>query len=74
MGDVTGALAASEKAIDLDPNFAMAYALLATDYGNSGDSLRATENARKAFELRPLVRRQHLLLHTFQQLSHARRP
>ena len=53
--DYKGATPFFDKAIDLDPNFAMAYALLAADYGNSGDSIRAAENARKAFELRQRV-------------------
>ena len=41
-----------KRAIEFDPNFAMAYAYLALSYGSSGSSGLATENARKAYELR----------------------
>jgi len=44
-----------QRAISLDPNFAMAYAALGNSYGNSGESLRAAENFRKAYELRERV-------------------
>jgi len=40
-----------EKAIELDPNFALVYGNLAVAYGHLGQSIRASENARKAFEL-----------------------
>jgi serine/threonine protein kinase/tetratricopeptide (TPR) repeat protein len=53
--DYKGAAPFLDKAIDLDPNFAMAYALLATNYGTNRDSIRAAENAGKAFELRQRV-------------------
>jgi serine/threonine protein kinase/tetratricopeptide (TPR) repeat protein len=38
-----------ERAITLDPNFAMAYYYLSTAYNNAGDEGRADEYARKAF-------------------------
>jgi tetratricopeptide (TPR) repeat protein len=38
-----------ERAIALDPNFAMAYYYLSTAYNNAGDEGRADEYARKAF-------------------------
>ena len=41
-----------KRALDLDPNFAMAYARLAAVYGNLGDRSLAEENAQKAFDLR----------------------
>ena len=41
-----------KKAIELDPNFAMAYSALATINHNLGDSELARENATKAYELR----------------------
>jgi len=41
-----------KRAIELDPNFAMAYAYLALMYGSTGASDLATQNARKAFQLR----------------------
>ena len=40
------------KAIDLDPNFALAYANLGIAYVNMGEADRSFENVRKAFELR----------------------
>ena len=44
-----------KKAIELDPNFAMAYGALATINHNLGDSELARENAAKAYELRDRV-------------------
>ncbi len=44
-----------KKAIELDPNFAMAYGALATINHNLGDSEGARENATKAYELRDRV-------------------
>jgi eukaryotic-like serine/threonine-protein kinase len=40
-----------ERAIAIDPNFAMAYFYLSTAYNNAGDEGRAAEYARKAFAL-----------------------
>jgi len=45
-------------AIDLDPRFAMAYALLGTTYHNLGEKNLAAENTRKAYELRARVSEQ----------------
>jgi serine/threonine protein kinase/tetratricopeptide (TPR) repeat protein len=44
-----------KKAIELDPNFAMAYGALATINHNLGDSEGARENATKAYQLRGRV-------------------
>jgi serine/threonine protein kinase/tetratricopeptide (TPR) repeat protein len=44
-----------ERAIELDPNFAMAYTALAVSYDNLGQATRATENASAAFKLRERV-------------------
>ncbi len=44
-----------QRAVSLDPNFAMAYARLATNYRNLGETARAAENTRKAYELRERV-------------------
>jgi eukaryotic-like serine/threonine-protein kinase len=41
-----------QRAISLDPTFAVAYAALATAYANLGERKLASENAAKAFELR----------------------
>ncbi len=44
-----------QRAIDLDPDFALAMALLATVYANTGQTSLAPEFARKAFDLRDRV-------------------
>jgi tRNA A-37 threonylcarbamoyl transferase component Bud32/tetratricopeptide (TPR) repeat protein len=44
-----------QHAIDEDPNFAMAYAVLGTAYDNNGESEKAAELERKAFDLRNRV-------------------
>jgi DNA-binding winged helix-turn-helix (wHTH) protein/tetratricopeptide (TPR) repeat protein len=44
-----------QRAISLDPNFAMAYARLGTIYFNAQQSARATENLQKAYQLRERV-------------------
>ncbi|MFB3922363.1 MAG: protein kinase [Terriglobia bacterium] len=44
-----------KRAVELDPNFAMAYATLGVCYNNQGESVPAMENIRKAFELRDRV-------------------
>jgi eukaryotic-like serine/threonine-protein kinase len=41
-----------QRAIELDPNFAMAYASLGVSYGNIGKDVLASENVRKAYDLR----------------------
>jgi eukaryotic-like serine/threonine-protein kinase len=41
-----------QRATELDPNFAMAYASLGIAYGNIGKDILATDNIRKAYELR----------------------
>ncbi len=44
-----------QRAIALDPNFALAMALLATVYSNNGQTALAPEYAAKAFELRDRI-------------------
>jgi eukaryotic-like serine/threonine-protein kinase len=46
------AVALFQRAVSLDPNFAMAYARLGTSYYNQGESAQAAESTRKAYELR----------------------
>jgi eukaryotic-like serine/threonine-protein kinase len=41
-----------QRAVSLDPNFAMAFARLGTEYSNLGELDRAVESTRKAYELR----------------------
>jgi eukaryotic-like serine/threonine-protein kinase len=53
-GDVAG-LPYYQRAVELDPNFASAYAALGVSYDNLGQATRSAENARKAFELRDRV-------------------
>jgi eukaryotic-like serine/threonine-protein kinase len=43
------------RALELDPNFAMAYARLAVAYGNLGQPSLAEENLKKAYALRDRV-------------------
>jgi eukaryotic-like serine/threonine-protein kinase len=51
----TAALPFFQRAVEIDPNFAMAYRALAVTYGNLAEPGRATKNARKAYELREKV-------------------
>ncbi len=44
-----------KRAIELDPNFAMAYVGLAVEYANLGRASLAAENAKKAYDLRDRV-------------------
>jgi len=53
--DFTAAVPLLERSIEIDPNFAMAYAALGTTQHNLGEKLLAAENTRKAFELRSHV-------------------
>ncbi len=49
------ALPLTKRAISLDPNFALAYVRAAASYFNLGQASLASENARKAYELRDHV-------------------
>jgi tetratricopeptide (TPR) repeat protein len=53
--DFAGSIPLLQRAIQLDPNFAMAYAVIATSYSNIGEPGLAAENAKKAYELRDRV-------------------
>jgi Flp pilus assembly protein TadD len=53
-GDAT-AVPYYERAVELDPNFAMAYTALAVSYSNLGQNTRASDNSKKAFDLRARV-------------------
>src|SRR5215469_1370377 len=53
-GDVA-AVPYYQQALELDPNFALAYRALSASYLNLGQSTRAIENGKKAFELRERV-------------------
>jgi len=51
----TPALPFYKRAVELDPNFAIAYRALAAAYGNLDQPAREAENVRKAYELREKV-------------------
>lgn len=51
----TAALPFYKRAVDLDPNFAIAYARMAITYANLSEDWRSDENCRKAYELREKV-------------------
>jgi eukaryotic-like serine/threonine-protein kinase len=53
--DFTAAVPLFQRSIQLDPNFAMAYAMLGTTYHNLGEKILAAENTRKSYELRAHV-------------------
>jgi len=54
-GDFTAAIPQLEQAIRLDPNFALAYAALATCSYDLGESSKAANYVKKAYELRDHV-------------------
>ncbi len=51
----TAALPFLKRAVELDPNFAIAYRAMSAVYGNLGEPGRQTENIRKAYQLRGKV-------------------
>src|SRR5713226_2488853 len=51
-GDFAASLPFFQRAIQLDPNLAMAYYAISTSYGLIGESAWSRENSQKAFELR----------------------
>jgi serine/threonine protein kinase/Flp pilus assembly protein TadD len=53
--DFAAAVPLFQRATSLDPNFAMAYGRLGMSYMNLGETTRAEENIRKAYELRERV-------------------
>jgi eukaryotic-like serine/threonine-protein kinase len=52
LGDELGAIPSYQRAIELDPNFAMAYARLGAVYSNLNQVQLSEQNRQKAFELR----------------------
>src|ERR1700730_1523757 len=54
-GDYVGAVPLLKRSIELDPKFAMAYAMLGTSYHNLGEKKLAAENTSKAYDLRSRV-------------------
>ena len=53
--DFAGAIPVFQRAIQLDPNFAMAYAMLGTSYANIAEPGLAAQATRKAYELKDRV-------------------
>ena len=53
--DIPQAAALYQQALQLDPNFAMAYARLGVAYSNAGSIAKALENMKKAYALRERV-------------------
>jgi tetratricopeptide (TPR) repeat protein len=54
-GEFAAAIPLFERAVSLDPNFAMAYARLGTNYRDIADYTHSIENYKKAYELRSRV-------------------
>jgi serine/threonine protein kinase/tetratricopeptide (TPR) repeat protein len=54
-GDFVAAIPFFQRATQLDPNFAMAYARLSTNYSNLAEDARAIDAIRKAYALRERV-------------------
>jgi eukaryotic-like serine/threonine-protein kinase len=52
VGEELAAIPDYQRAIEIDPNFAMAYARLGTVYNNLGQTELSQQNRQKAFELR----------------------
>jgi eukaryotic-like serine/threonine-protein kinase len=70
VSDFPGAIAQFERAIQLDPNFAMAYRGMAVSYGNMNEWVLAAKNSAKAYELRDRVgERERLLLEAQYELD-----
>jgi eukaryotic-like serine/threonine-protein kinase len=54
-GDYFGAIGHCQRAIGLDPNFAMAHARLGAYYRNTGAAAKSEDSLRRAYELRSRV-------------------
>jgi eukaryotic-like serine/threonine-protein kinase len=54
-GDYTAAIPLLKHSIELDPKFAMAYAMLGTSYHNIGEKKLSAENTSRAYDLRARV-------------------
>jgi eukaryotic-like serine/threonine-protein kinase len=69
-GDSASAIPFLQRAIQLDPNFALAYASLGISYANLGETSLAAENIRKAFELRDRIsQREQLSIESYYYLD-----
>jgi Flp pilus assembly protein TadD len=61
-GDSEDAVPFLQRAVQLDPKFAMAYCMLGVAYRNVGEGDLATENLRRAYELREGLSEEEKLL------------
>lgn len=71
-GDQLGAVPFYQSAVDLDPNFALAYGTLGTIYRNLGEVDRSAQFQRKAFALRDRVsepERLYITAHYYQDVT-----
>jgi eukaryotic-like serine/threonine-protein kinase len=69
-GDAASGIPFLQRAIQLDPNFALAYASLGISYANLGETSLAAENIRKAFELRDRIsQREQLSIESYYYLD-----
>jgi eukaryotic-like serine/threonine-protein kinase len=64
-GNRTEAMALYKRAVELDPNFALAYIGLALLYANLGQPELSAENAEKAFQLRDRISEKERLTAAF---------
>jgi DNA-binding winged helix-turn-helix (wHTH) protein/tetratricopeptide (TPR) repeat protein len=71
--DYPAAVPLFERAIALDPTFAMAYARLGINFSNLGEPARAEENLNKAYELRERLSEREQLYITASYNAMARR-
>jgi eukaryotic-like serine/threonine-protein kinase len=60
-GQVLDAIPLLKKAVEIDPNFALAYGSLGMRYDNNGDEASAAQYITKAFQLRDRVSQQEKL-------------
>ena len=63
-GQSSEAIPYFKRAIELDPNFAIAYSSLGIAYENVGEIDRGIENVKKAFELRERTSERERLIDT----------
>jgi serine/threonine protein kinase/tetratricopeptide (TPR) repeat protein len=51
-GNLLSAISSFQRAVELDPSFAMAYAWMGVNYGNSGSTDLAAKTLKRAYDLR----------------------
>src|SRR5471032_384983 len=54
-GDASAAMPSFQRAVDIDPKFAMAYAMLGLSYSGGGESVLSAQNTTSAWHLRERV-------------------